>query len=77
MVVKSVYLKGMKVKFSLSSHVPQVYESDAAGHGHEDGEPRGKPRHETWYAAWHGRTGSSQKPSLLFLNFCDDVICHL
>lgn len=45
----------------------QVYESDTAGHGDEDGEPRREPWHEAWHAAWHGRTGRLLKLLLDYL----------
>lgn len=45
-----------------SFFVREVHESDAAGHGTEDGEPRRQSWHEAWHAAWHGRTGRCQKP---------------
>lgn len=46
-----------KLYVECSCFPSSVHESDTAGHGHEDGEPRRQPWHEARHAAWHGRTG--------------------
>lgn len=84
--IKSVSLCWSSVLiFAFSCHpgfsfFPEVHESDTAGHGLENGEPRRKPWHEARHAAWHGRTGRCQK--LVWLHLSENafnvtaVTCH-
>lgn len=49
---------------------PSVHESDATGHGHEDGEHGRKPWHEAQHAAWHGRTGQLIEYTQMIHKYC-------